>query len=154
MIDLSTRVAAPIERVFDLARSINLHVVSAEGTGERAIGGVTSGLIALGETVTWSARHLGFPHSLTVQITAFDRPRCFRDSMVTGPFRRFDHDHFFDEAGGVTVMRDVFDYASPLGPLGRIADVLVVERHLRRFLAARAEVIRQAAETEDWRQYL
>src|SRR5215218_8887243 len=57
-IEMSTYIAAPRERVFDLARSIDVHQRSLEHTRERAVGGRTSGLIGLGETVTWRARHL------------------------------------------------------------------------------------------------
>jgi ligand-binding SRPBCC domain-containing protein len=84
----------------------------------------------------------------------FDRPRHFRDSMVCGAFRRFDHDHFFDAADGGTVMRDVFDWNAPLGPLGRAADALFLERHMRRFLEERARAIRAAAESDAWRRYV
>lgn len=154
VIRLSLSIAAPPERVFDLARSIEFHVVTAGPTGERPIGGRTSGLIGAGETVTWSARHFGVRQTLTVRITEFDRPRLFRDSMVRGAFRRFDHDHFFDAANGGTVMRDVFDYDAPFGPLGRLADVLILERHMRRFLETRAHAIKAAAESDEWRRYV
>jgi ligand-binding SRPBCC domain-containing protein len=154
IIELTTRIRAPIERCFDLARSIDLHVDSTARTGERAIAGVTSGLIGLGEEVTWSAVHLGIRQELTSRITQLERPNRFRDSMVRGAFARFDHDHLFEERDGETEMRDVFDYTSPLGLLGRIADALVVERHVRELLEERNEIIRKAAESELWRRYL
>jgi len=153
-IDVAVSVAAPVERVFDLARSIEFHVVSAGGTDERAVAGRTSGLIELGETVTWSARHFGFRQRLTVRITEFDRPRRFRDSMVEGAFRSFDHDHLFEEMDGATRMRDVFRYEAPLGVLGRVASALVVERHMRRFLVERALAIKAAAESDAWRRFV
>ena len=153
-IELVTRILAPRERCFDLSRSVDLHVASTEDTGERAVAGVTSGLLHLGDEVTWSARHFGVRQRLTSRITAFDRPGHFRDSMVSGAFRRFDHDHFFEEKGDATEMRDVFDFESPLGPLGRIADALVLTGYLRRFLEQRNVVIKRAAESEEWRSLL
>ena len=153
-IQLTTWIAAPPERCFDLSRSIDLHVASTAETGERAIGGVTSGLIGLGEEVTWRARHFGVWQTLTTRITAFDSPRHFRDSMVRGVFTRFDHDHFFAPHDGGTEMRDVFDFTSPLGPLGRIADALVVTRHLRALLERRNQEIKEVAESERWRALL
>ncbi len=48
--ELTTQINAPIERCFDLARSIDLHIESTKQTGEQAIVGCTSGLIGLGET--------------------------------------------------------------------------------------------------------
>ena len=148
---LTTLIHAPPELCFDLARSIDLHVRSTRQTGERAVGSSTSGLLGLGEEVTWSARHFGVRQTLTSRITAFDRPRHLRDSMVRGAFRRFDHDHFFSVRGESTEMRDVFDFESPLGPLGRLADSLVLERYLRRFLERRNEEIKLVAESGAWR---
>ena len=52
-IELVTSIKAPAERCFDLARSIDLHMASTSGTGEQAIAGITSGLIGLGQEVTW-----------------------------------------------------------------------------------------------------
>jgi ligand-binding SRPBCC domain-containing protein len=153
-IELITWILAPRERCFDLSRSVDLHVASTEDTGERAVAGITSGLLHLGEEVTWSARHFGVRQKLTSRITAFDRPAHFRDSMVKGAFRRFDHDHFFEAVGDATEMRDVFDFESPLGPLGRIADALVLTGYLRGFLERRNVVIKRAAESEEWHSLL
>lgn len=151
---LVTAVAAPIERVFDLSCSIDLHVDSTSRSGERAVAGVTTGLIGPGQEVTWRARHFGVWQTLTSRMTRFDRPNHFRDSMVRGAFRRFDHDHFFEPTPSGTSMRDVFDYESPLGFLGRAADVLFLQRYLQSFLVERNRVIREAAESEGWRKYL
>jgi ligand-binding SRPBCC domain-containing protein len=154
IITITTEIAAPIERVFDLSRSIDLHAASTAHTGERAVAGVTTGLIGLGEEVTWRAKHFGVWLRLTSRITQFDRPQRFRDSMVRGAFRRFDHDHIFSEQGGITTMNDVFDYDAPLGPLGRIADYVFLERYMRELLVTRNRYIKQAAETEAWRTLL
>lgn len=153
-IELETRIAAPVDRVFDLCRSIEAHTESTSRSDERAIGGRTSGLIGLGEHVTWSARHFGIRWRLTSRIVAFDRPRHFRDSMVEGVFARFDHDHWFHPDGDGTRAVDRFDYTSPLGVLGRLADALVVRRHLERFLEERMQTIRRLAESDGWRQFL
>jgi len=153
-IDFETTIRAPIHRVFDLCRSVDAHITSATATNEHAIAGVTTGLMQLGDEVTWSARHFGLRWRLTSRITAFDRPRHFRDAMVTGVFRRFDHDHWFATRGDVTVVRDRFDFTSPLGVLGRLADRLLVERHMRNFLIRRMHTIRELAESQAWRQFV
>jgi ligand-binding SRPBCC domain-containing protein len=151
---LTTMIHAPPERCFDLSRSVDLHVASARQTGEHAVGAIVGGLLGLGDEVTWSARHFGVRQTLTSRITAFDRPHHFRDSMVRGAFRRFDHDHFFAVHGAETEMRDVFDFESPLGPLGRLADALVLGRYLRRFLERRNEEIKRVAESDAWQDML
>lgn len=156
-IALSTHIAAPRERCFDLARSVELHVRSTAATGERAVAGKTAGLLALGDEITWRARHLGVRQSLSGRITAYDRPRHFQDTMLRGAFARLRHDHFFDAApdGGGTVMRDVLDFAAPLGPLGWLAERLFLTAYLRRFLQARNRELKAVAESDDeWARYI
>ena len=141
-IECETLIGAPPERCFDLSRSVELHLEAAASTGERAVGGVTSGLLGAGDTVTWEARHLGRRWRLTVRIAAYDRPRFFRDEQVRGPFRRLAHDHLFEPSDGGTRMRHVFEFASGFPLLDR----LVLAPHLRRFLRRRNELIKRTAE--------
>ncbi|HET6232626.1 MAG TPA: SRPBCC family protein [Longimicrobiaceae bacterium] len=154
VIRIEVWVDAPPERCFDLSRSIDLHVHTSAATGETAVAGRTSGLIGLGEEVTWRARHLGVWQRLTTRITELDRPARFRDSMVRGAFARFDHDHWFEPSGGGTLMRETFDYAAPLGPLGRLAERIFLTRYMRAFLTGRAATIKRVAESEEWRRFL
>ena len=154
ILTLSLHVEAPPARCFDLARSIDLHQRSTAGTGERAIAGVTTGLIGPGDEVTWEARHFGVRQRLTSRITAYDRPHHFRDAQVRGAFRRFDHDHYFAAEERGTRMTETFDFDAPLGPLGWIAERLVLTAYMHRFLAARNAVVRAVAESDQWRRYL
>jgi ligand-binding SRPBCC domain-containing protein len=157
VIDLSIVIAAPRERVFDLARSIDAHVASTSGTDESPVQGQgkTAGLLSLGEEVTWRACHFGVVQLLTSRIVEYDRPRHFRDSMVRGAFARFEHDHFFNPLGtNETCMRDVFDFSAPLGPLGTIADALFLRRYMRRFLQTRMRVLKELAEGPAWPRFL
>lgn len=140
-------IRAPIERCFDLARSIDIHMRSAARTRERAVGGVTSGLIELGQSVTWEAVHFGIRQRLTARITAMERPYRFVDEMVSGAFRSFVHSHEFEQCNGQTLMRDTFDYTSPFGLLGRLADRLFLEAYMRRFLLERNHYIQRLAES-------
>jgi len=145
-IELTTIIAAPIERVFDLARSIDAHAASQASHGERAVAGRTSGLIEEGEHVTWEAVHLGMRQRLTSRIVTMQRPTYFRDCMTQGAFQRMGHDHIFESTPTGTVMKDVFDYTSPFGLLGRFTDWLFLERYMRRLLTERNQVLKQQAE--------
>jgi ligand-binding SRPBCC domain-containing protein len=154
-IRLSTHIAAPRERVFDLTRSIDLHTRSLSWTREVPVAGRTSGLIGLGETVTWRAWHLGVRQRLTSRISAYDRPAYFQDVMVRGAFAWMEHDHCFDATpDGGTVLRDEFRFAAPLGVLGRIAEAVVLRRYMTRFLERRNAVIKSVAESREWTQFL
>src|SRR2546423_15228253 len=83
-IRIETWIAAPPERCFDAARDLDLHLKSMARTGERAVAGRTSGLIGMGEEVTWRARHLPVTQHFTPRVTAFDPPRHFPDSLPRG----------------------------------------------------------------------
>ena len=153
-IELSLYVAAPVDRCFDLARSVEAHLRSTAATGERAVGGKTTGLLGLGDEVTWRARHFGVRQHLTSRITAFDRPRHFRDSMVRGAFARFDHDHYFEPEGNGTRIRDVFDYDAPLGPLGWVAERVFLSAYMHRFLLTRLRELKRLAESDAHAEFL
>jgi ligand-binding SRPBCC domain-containing protein len=152
-IRIETDIGAPPEMCFDLARSVEAHIASTGETGERAVAGVTRGLLALDDSVTWRARHLGVTWELTSRITAFDRPRHFRDEMTRGVFARLVHDHYFEPSPNGTRMVDECDFTAPLGPLGMIADRVFLARYLRRFLQTRARALKRFAESGDARAW-
>jgi len=147
VIVLRTPVAAPPSLCFDRARDVELHQRSTAASRERAVAGVTFGLLGPGDEVTWEAMHFGFRQRLTSRITEFEPPRRFVDEMVHGAFRRFRHEHQFLAAEGGTEMVDIFDYTSPLGPLGRLADVLFLRRYMRRLLRLRNAYLKREAES-------
>ncbi|HKD19521.1 MAG TPA: SRPBCC family protein [Thermoanaerobaculia bacterium] len=146
-VEISTVVQASPERCFDLSRDLDLHQRSMADSGERAVAGRTTGLIGLDESVTWEGRHFGVRQRFTSRITAFRRPDYFQDSMVSGAFRSFVHDHYFEaEPDGSTVMREVLAFRSPLGVLGRLVDRWVMTRYLTNLVAARQRAIKNVAE--------
>jgi ligand-binding SRPBCC domain-containing protein len=147
-IELVTVVRAPAAVVFDAARDVEVHLHSLPRTCERVIAGVTNGLISGGDSVTWRARYFGVWWTLSSRVDVFEPPHRFRDVMVSGPFARFEHDHFFDQVGELTTMTDLVVYAAPLGLLGRIAERLFLHRTVRGIIEARAAAIRSAAERD------
>lgn len=103
-------------------------------------------MLELGDAVTFEAVHFGVRLRHAARITEFDRPRRFADEMERGIFAAFRHVHEFIEEGGFTRMRDVLEWRSPWGPIGRIADRLFVERHLRNYMARKQSALKQIAE--------
>ncbi len=147
IVHLETLITAPRETCFDLARSVDVHVVSTARSHERAVAGVTHGLLELGDEVTWEAVHLGVRQRLSVKMTRVERPRIFVDEMTKGAFARFTHTHEFRDVGdSKTLMMDDFDYASPLGFLGVLADKLFLTGYMHRFLTERAQYLKEVAE--------
>lgn len=154
-IELKTVInSGDLEVVFDLIRSIDLHKISTKKSKEVAISGKTSGLISLGETVTWRAKHLGFYQELTSIITDYQRPVFFADEMVKGAFKSFRHEHYLKKKDVNVTITDVFEYQSPLGFLDRIADFLFLKSYMKRFLEERNQIIKEYAETGKWKKIL
>lgn len=153
-IELVTEIFAPIEICFDLARSIDLHQISTANTSEKAIAGVTTGLIDLNEYVTWEAVHFGIKQQLSSKITAFDKPYYFVDEQIEGPFKSIYHQHKFSEADDKVLMRDIFEFSAPYGIFGRIFSALILTNYLKKLLLHRNEIIRNYAETDKWKSVL
>lgn len=127
----------PKPELFDLARSIDAHTDSMARSREEAVAGVRTGLISLGEEVTWRAWHFGVPIRMTSRITQMEAPDFFVDEQVKGPFRRFRHVHEFGEDSEGTTMVDRVEFAAPFGLLGRVVEKLVLARYLRALIEAR-----------------
>ncbi len=151
---LHTIINAPLERCFELSTSIDLHKISASKTKEKAIAGRTQGLIKLNETVTWKAKHLGIWHIMKVKITAYEKPNYFVDEMLEGSFKSMKHTHKFENIEEGTLMTDRFEFSSPFGILGRMADKLFLVNYMRKFIEERNRVIKAFAESDDWKQVL
>lgn len=71
-----TVIGAPIERCFDLARSVEVHLAGNVHCRESSVaqGGITSGLVELGQQVTWRAKHFAVWHQLTSEVHAGAAP--------------------------------------------------------------------------------
>jgi ligand-binding SRPBCC domain-containing protein len=151
VIKLETIIHADVEVCFDLSRSIDLHRVSTAGTNEKAIAGCTSGLIDLNETVTWEATHFGIRQQLTSIISIYERPFHFRDEQVKGAFKYIIHDHLFEMQNGVVLMKDIFSYAAPFGWMGTIAEKVLLNSYLKKFLITRNNIIKEYAESNKWK---
>ena len=145
--EVTTGIAASPQRVFDVSRSVEVHTTSMAGAAERVVGGVTSGRLGLGDTVTWQARHFGLRWRMTSRISAVEPPGYFVDELVAGPFKRWHHAHYFEPDGrGGTVMRDVVDFAAPFGLLGVVAERLVLDRYMPRLIGIRNDHVKAVAE--------
>ena len=150
-IHLTTFVAAPIERVFDLSRSIDLHKRSMHKKKEQAVNGVTFGLISEDETVTWKARHFYQTRFLKVKVTSMNRPFAFTDESMAGDLKNMKHLHHFKAIDNGTLMIDIFSYKLAMGAIGRFMDKFYFKKYLEEMLVERNAMIREYAESEKWR---
>ena len=150
-IHLTTFIAAPVERVFDLSRSIDVHKKSLAHTNEQAVAGTTSGLIQQDETVTWKAKHLGKVRVMKVKISSMMAPQSFTDELVNGDFKEMKHEHHFKPIKNGTLMIDLFSFESPYGSLGKMVNYIFLKRYLRKLLERRNLAIKEYAETDKWK---
>jgi ligand-binding SRPBCC domain-containing protein len=153
-IHLTSFVAAPADRVFDLSRHIGLHQQSMKQHHEEAVAGTRFGLIEKEETVTWRARHLGKTRLLRVKITDMRKPEFFSDMQMQGDFKRMEHEHHFKPCDNGTIMIDLFTYEVPFGAIGKLFDRIYLNRYMTRLLQRRNEFIKKTAESDQWKPLL
>ncbi|WP_163407866.1 SRPBCC family protein [Flavobacterium ajazii] len=147
-INLTTKINASLKTVFDVSRNIDIHQQSAAPSKEKAIAGITSGLINLNETVTWRGKHFGFYLTHKSRITAMTFCDYFVDEMEEGKFKSFRHEHFFEEINGVTIMTDQLQYETPFGIIGKLFDTMFLTNHLIYFLLERNKTLKKIAENK------
>jgi ligand-binding SRPBCC domain-containing protein len=153
-IHLTTFIAAPQERVFDLSRSVDLHKASMKEHDEKIVDGTMSGLMNLEDTVTWTAKHIIKQRRLRIRITKFQRPEYFIDEQDQGDFVMMKHEHFFKSIENGTIMIDQFHFETPRGLIGKLINSIYLEKYMTRLLNERNKMIKQIAESNLWRQYL
>jgi ligand-binding SRPBCC domain-containing protein len=151
---LETPIKASAEICYKLSLSVDLHQLSTSKTGEHIVDGVREGIMKLNDTVTWRAKHFGVWQNLTTKITETKPFEYFVDEMQKGAFKSMRHEHYFIENEGVTTMKDVFEFESPFGILGTIFNKLILENYMKRFLIERNLMIKEIAESGNWKNYL
>ncbi|HMR91247.1 MAG TPA: SRPBCC family protein [Chitinophagaceae bacterium] len=153
-IHLTTFIAAPSDRVFDLARCIDLHKQSMSRYKEEAVAGTRFGLIEKDETVTWKAKHLFKTRLLRTKITAMKKGEMFVDEQIEGDFKSLKHEHYFKPCDNGTIMIDLFDFESPYGGIGKAFNKMYLTKYLSRMLQERNRVIKETAESDKWKKWL
>ena len=143
---LKTIINAPITLCFDLARSIDLHKTTMKHTKEKAVAGITSGMINLNESVTWEAKHFGIKQKLTSKITKMEIPTYFRDEQTKGIFKSMQHDHVFEKINNQVVMTDIFTYETPFGIFGKLFDKIILKKYMKNLLTKRNSILKEFAE--------
>jgi hypothetical protein len=154
LVQLTTFIAAPQQRVFDLSLSMGVHKASMARYNETIVKGPGSGLLQLNEQVTWKAKHLFKERLLTVRLCESKPPFFFEDEQVHGAFKMMKHEHYFKPAENGTIMIDQFLYSLPYASVGKLLNKLYLEGYLKKLLMERNDFIKKAAEGNLWKQYL
>ena len=149
-IRLTTWVNAPVERCFKLATSAEFN--SAAGS----IGTHARGLdeLQVGDTLVWHSWRWGLRLSHTSRIDQLRPVTYFREVMVEGGFRKYDHEHHFAPMDDGTRMRDEVHFVAPMGPVGAVMERVLLRKYVMRLLAERHSRLKRIAESSEWRKYL
>ncbi len=147
----SIHVNAPIDRCFLLSTSIDIVRQTLQMT---PVSGQTSGLIVNGSRLLWRGWKFGMPVKHETLITGYDRPTFFQDTMASGMFHEFQHDHRFQDIDGRTLLVDVVRFSLPFGPLGKLVAKHIVVPHVLRTMVKRFELLKRLAESDEWEKYL
>jgi ligand-binding SRPBCC domain-containing protein len=93
---------------------------------------VTPGPLTMqsGLTIDYTMRVLAVRTRWRSLIAAYEPPRLFRDVQVIGPYRQWDHRHWFRPQDGGTLVEDLVIYEPPFGSLGTLLDVVFIRRQL------------------------
>ena len=107
------------------------------------------------DIIRWQGWKFGIPQFHESLIEAFDPPRFFRDRMIAGRFRTFEHDHAFEDLDSNSVrLADELRFTLPFGPLGQLAATTLLIPHIRSLMHRRFQRLKRIAESEEWKQYL
>lgn len=110
--------------------SFHLHVLS-KNTSQ----------IHKGSLINYKLKIKGLPLKWQTHIDHWEPPHCFMDSQRKGPYRRWYHEHHFEDLGGGTLLTDRVTYRLPLGFLGQFAAREYVERDLQKLFSHRRKWI-------------
>lgn len=150
LIEVVSVINAAPSVVFDLTLDVDVHTASLPASRETATTSTGRRQLALGDEVTFHARHFGLPWRMTSRITAYERPYHFVDEQTRGPFRALRHEHHFQDLdGGRTQMTDRMTISAPLGPLGAVMTWALIGPYLRRLLIQRAAHITYLAQAHE-----
>jgi len=147
-IKITTNYFASIETIFNTNRDIDIHQQSASKSKEIAIAGITTGLINKNETVTWKGKHFGvfITHQSIISEMIF--PTYFVDEQLNGQFKKFKHQHFFEQKENYVEVRDLLEYETPFGIFGKLFDKLFLKKHLTNFIIHRNAILKDLAEKQ------
>ena len=97
-----------------------------------------------GAFIQYRLRLHGVPVRWNTLIQAWDPPLKFIDVQVKGPYKLWHHTHTFEAVDGGTLMKDIVRYDIGYGPLGDLADRLLVAKDLKSIFDYRVEAVLKA----------
>lgn len=84
---------------------------------------------------------LNIPLQWVTEITHVQEMEYFVDEQRIGPYTLWHHQHRISEIEGGTLMQDIVSYKPPFGPLGILANSLIIESQLKSIFEYRFQAV-------------
>jgi hypothetical protein len=153
-IEFSTNIKAPIQRCFDLARSIDFRKISLDELNEESVAGCTTGLIGPNQHVLLQSTVGGVRLSTDLKIEKFNPPFFFSYEIVDSAFHSIVHDYYFYDISEETVMINHLYYRTRWGLAGDLFNFLFLHKYLTRLITKRNDLLREFAESDKWKDFI
>lgn len=150
-IRLTTWVNAPVERCFLLATNVEFNSARISAKAESDAG---PDMFRVGDTVDRSSWNLGFRMSHTSRIEEIRPYSYFKEVLIEGSFRQFEHEHHFTPVDEGTRVRSEVRFIGGPGPLRLAIERVLLRRYVMKLLMARHMRLKDAVESNEWRKYL
>lgn len=138
-LETSLWLPVPVDRVFSFfADAANLERLTPPWLRFRILTPLPIAMAA-GTRIDYRLRYRGIPIRWRTEILAWEPPHRFVDCQIRGPYRRWVHEHVFEEREGGTLATEHVEYAL-LG--GAITNRLLIGRDLERIFVYRQERLR------------
>ncbi len=148
-LERTQRVERPLDAVFAFfADAANLEAITPRFLRFRILT-PTPVEMRRGARIDYALSLFGVPTRWRTRITEWEPGVRFVDEQEAGPYAVWRHTHEFVPRGDATLVRDVVEYALPLGPLGALAHLLCVRRTLARIFDFRRDAMRRLLDAAD-----
>ena len=133
----------PLEEVWEFfSRPENLNEVTPSELNFEILSDIADQEMYEGMIISYKVSPLlGIRMRWTTEIQRIKHGEYFVDEQRFGLYAMWHREHHFKEVDGGVEMTDLLHYAIPFGPLGRIANALIVDKKVEEIFAYRVKAV-------------
>lgn len=129
----------PIEDIFDFfSKAENLGVITPPHLQFKILTPLPIEM-KKGTLIEYQLKIYYIPFHWITEIIAWEPPYRFTDTQLKGPYRRWIHEHRFEEIEGGTKMTDRVEYAVPGGIFAPMIHQLFVKKDIQKIFSFRQQ---------------
>ncbi len=84
---------------------------------------------------------LGISFHWQTEICKVEKNKLFTDIQIIGPYKSWEHTHYFSEVNGGVLMKDEINYELPFSFIGTIGHRLFVKNKIKRIFKYREDTL-------------